>query len=191
MPIKKDKRKKKITLLKQKQKQKQKQSQQVVINLGDLMKKHKPRAKPLVPPKPKQPHELILTRVINPTVMPQYQHHNLPTPPVELTRDGLEPQKYVPENYKPVMNKDFLDKMGQQPTPFHRREEQEPDPVFPILEAETIPQRQPRRRQDDPTLIAEKEAKALRKLLKQEEMERRRQNEADLMKRGGYKSQDE
>lgn len=53
MPIKKDKRKKKIALLKQKQKQSQKQ--QVVINLGDLMKKHRPRAKPLVPPKPKQP----------------------------------------------------------------------------------------------------------------------------------------
>lgn len=189
MPIKKDKRKKKITLLKQKQKQKQ--SQQVVINLGDLMKKHKPRAKPLVPPKPKQPHELILTRVINPTVMPPYQHHNLPTPPVALTRDGLEPQQYVPENYKPIVNQDFLDKMGRQPTPLQRRDERESEPVFPILEAETIPQRQPRRRQNDPTLIAEKEAKALRKQLKQQEMERRRQNEAELMKRGGYKSQDQ
>ena len=137
MPIKKDKRKKKITLLKQKQKQKQSQTQKVVINLADLVKR-RPRAKPLVPPKPKQPHELILTRVIQPTVMPPYQHHNLPTPPVELTRDGLEPQQYVPANYKPIVNQDFLEKMGRQPTPLQRRDEREPEPVFPILEASNI-----------------------------------------------------
>ena len=213
MPIKKDKRKKKITLLKQKQKQKQ--SQQVVINLGDLMKKHKPRAKPLVPPKPKQPHELILTRVINPTVMPPYQHHNVPTPPVALTRDGLESPKYVPANYKPIVNEAFLERMGRQATPFKLAMEEDVElkrlnalrknkeledsnlPInleTPVIVENPLIQRRPRRRQDDPTLIAEKEARALRrdnKQLAEQEMQRRRENEAELMKRGGYKSTDQ
>ena len=120
MPIKKDKRKKKkITFLKQKQKQTQ--TQKVVINLADLVKR-RPRAKPLVEPKKKEPHEMILTRVIR-----------------EPAVDTRQP-------------------------------------------------RQPRRRQDDPTLIEEKELKALRKRMKEEEMERIRDDESELMKQRGYKS---
>ena len=80
--------------------------------------------------------------------------------------------------------------MGQQPRPFHREVEQQQSSPIPVLEVEPVRERQPRRRQDDPTLIAEKELKALKKRLKEEEMQRRRDNEAELMKRGGYKSQD-
>lgn len=191
MPIKKDKRKKKITLLKQKQKQKQTQTQKVVINLAHLVKR-RPRAKPLVEPKKKEPHELILTRVIRePSFIPPYQHHA--PEPVKVSHAGLEQPKYIPETYKPEMNRELLEKMGQQPRPYHRSQDIEVAEanIHPILQAFPTPQRQPRRRQDDPTLIAEKEAKALRKQLKQQEMERRRQNEADLMKRGGYKTQEE
>ena len=184
------------------------------------MKKHRPRAKPLVPPKPKQPHELILTRVIQPTVMPPYQHHNQPTPVVTRTREGLEKPTYVPENYKAIVNQDFLEKMGRQPTPFQKameetkllRQEEEDlrqlakisqfdklgdlDEISNInlRDDDPLRQRRPRRKKNDPTLIAEKEAKGIRrdnKQLIEEEMERRRQNEAELMKRGGYKSQDE
>lgn len=185
MPIKKDKRKKKITLLKQKQKQTQ--TQKVVINLADLVKR-RPRAKPLVEPIPKKPSEMILTRVIRePAFIPPYQH-SVPEP-VKIAHD-LEPQQYIPETYKPVVNKDFLEKMGQPPRPFHREVEQQQSPI-PVLEVEPVRERQPRRRQDDPTLVAEKELKALKKQLKEEEMQRRRENERILMKQGGYKSQDE
>jgi hypothetical protein len=185
MPIKKDKRKKKkITLLKQKQSQ----TQKVVINLADLVKT-RPRAKRLVEPKDKKPSEMILTRIIRePAFIPPYQH-SVPEP-VKVSHD-LEPQQYIPENYKPIVNKDLLEKMGQQPRPFHREVEQQQSSPIPVLEVEPVRERQPRRRQDDPTLIAEKELKALKKRLKEEEMQRRRDNEAELMKRGGYKSQDE
>ena len=216
MPIKKDKRKKKIALLKQKQKQSQKQ--QVVINLGDLMKKHRPRAKPLVPPKPKQPHELILTRVIQPTVMPPYQHHNQPTPVVTRTREGLEKPPYVPENYNPIVNQDFLEKMGPQPTPFQKAME---ETKLIRREEEDLRQLAKLRREEEdlrqldsddesflftpnPRLLNPitkryiKNTKAnrdridkLRNKLADEEMERRRQNEAELFKQGGYKSPDE
>jgi len=186
MPIKKDKRKKKITLLKQKQKQTQ--TQKVVINLADLVKK-RPRAKPLVEPTAKKPSEMILTRIIRePSFIPPYQHHA--QEPVKIAHD-LEPQKYIPETYKPVVNMDLLEKMGQQPRPFNRPVEQPQQSPIPVLEVEPFRERAPRRRQNDPTLIAEKELKALKKRMKEEEMERRRQNEADLMKQGGYKSQDE
>jgi hypothetical protein len=214
MPIKKDKRKKKITLLKQKQKQSQKQ--QVVINLGDLMKKHRPRAKPLVPPKPKQPHELILTRVIQPTVMPPYQHHNQPTPVVTRTREGLEQPPYVPENYNPIVNQDFLAKMGPQPTPFQqameqtkliRQEEQDlrqiaktseftpgdsdDDSVFDFSPNQTRLLNPVTKRYIQNTKANRDRLDKLQKKLSDEEMERRRRNEAELFKQGGYKSQDE
>ena len=184
MPIKKDKRKKKkITFLKQKQTQTQ--TQKVVINLADLVKR-RPRAKPLVEPKKKEPHEMILTRVIRePSFIPPYQHHA--TDPVKVSHAGLEQPKYIPETYKPEMNRELLEKMGQQPSPFQRDDEETQSP-FLTAEVDT---RKPRRRQDDPTLIAEKELKALRKRIKEEEMERRRENERELMKLGGYKSQDD
>ena len=115
MPIKLDKRRRRRpTILKQKQKQVQKQH--VVINLGDLMKKHRPRAKPLVPPKPKQPSEMIITRVIHPYTPPPYQH--TVQPPVKVTTAGIEPPKYIPESYKPKPAfYDRLFKMGEQPSP--------------------------------------------------------------------------
>lgn len=184
MPIKKDKRKKKkITFLKQKQKQTQ--TQKVVINLADLVKR-RPRAKPLVEPKKKEPHEMILTRVIRePAFIPPYQHHA--TDPVKVSHAGLEQPKYIPETYKPEMNRELLEKMGQQPTPF-QREVQETQSPFLTAEVDTRQPRQPRRRQDDPTLIEEKELKALRKRMKEEEMERIRDDESELMKQRGYKS---
>ncbi len=185
MPIKKDKRKKrKITLLKQKQTQ----TQKVVINLADLVKR-RPRAKPLVEPIPKKPSEMILTRVIRePAFTPPYQHHI--NEPVKVSHAGLEQPKYIPETYKPEMNRELLEKMGQQPIPFQREVEETQSP-FLTTEVDTRQSRQPRRRQDDPTLIEEKELKALRKRIKEEEMERRRENERELMKLGGYKSQDD
>jgi hypothetical protein len=148
MPIKKDKRKK-ITLLKQKQKQTQ--TQKVVINLADLVKR-RPRPKPLVEPIPKKPSEMILTRVIREPAFTPYQHHI--NQPVKVSHAGLEKPPYVPENYNPIVNQNFLEKMGPQATPFQREVEETQSPFLPT-EVEPIRERQPRRRQDDPTLIAE------------------------------------
>jgi hypothetical protein len=233
MPIKKDKRaKRKITLLKPNQRQKpnpktQTQTQNVVINLADLVKR-RPRAKRLVEPIAKKPSEMILTRIIRePAFSPPYQHHV--NEPVKVSHAGLEQPQYIPETYKPIVNKDFLEKMGQQPRPFQsdmdilgedeitepfsEKMGQQPRPfqsdmdilgedeitepfsqsVFseifkkprppqqqesPLQQEPENPfqQRRPRRRQDDPTLIAEKESKVLKQRLKQEEMERRREN---------------
>ena len=164
MPKKKDKRKKKITLLKQKQKQTQ--SQKVVINLADLVKK-RPRDKPLVEPKKKEPNEMILTRIIRePAFTPPYQHH-IPEP-VKVSSVGLAQPQYIPETYKPVRNRELLEKMGQQPTPFHRSQDIEvaeavipiaPSPTIQLGEAEIITRKE-RRKSTDPTLIAEKAEKA-------------------------------
>jgi hypothetical protein len=113
MPIKKLKRKARVIKLKQKQKQ----SQHVIINLGDLLKR-KPRAKPLVPPKPKKTSELILTRTIFQQVSPPYQHQA--PAPVTVTHKGLEPPKYIPETYNPNPVVNSIDKMGAQPLPFQK-----------------------------------------------------------------------
>jgi hypothetical protein len=192
MPIKKDKRKKKITLLKQKQKQKQKQSQQVVINLGDLMKKHKPRAKPLVPPKPKQPHEMILTRVIRePSFIPPYQHNV--NEPVKVSHAGLEQPKYIPETYKPEMNRELLEKMGQQPRPYHRSQDIEVAEVNtqPVAQAELFIPKQRKPRATKAEMEERRRLKELEDEYKIAEMDRRREKERIAMELAGYKSQDE
>lgn len=99
MPIKLLKRKRrKPTHLKQKQSQVQKQH--VTINLGDLIKQHRKRQRPLVEPKQKLPSEMVITRVIHPYTPPPYQNNITPTP-VKVTTEGIEQPKYVPENYTP------------------------------------------------------------------------------------------
>jgi len=112
----KDKRRKRVIPLKQKQKQSQ--SQRVVINLGDLMKQRRRRRRPLVEPKPKQPHEMILTRVIH--VPPPTPYLHTPPPPVINTTKGLEQKKYIPETYKnPNINMlERIEKLNEQPLPF-------------------------------------------------------------------------
>ncbi len=189
MPIKKDKRKKKITLLKQKQKQTQ--TQKVVINLADLVKR-RPRAKPLVEPKKKEPHEMILTRVIRePAFIPPYQHHA--PEPVKVSHAGLEPPKYIPETYKPEMNRELLEKMGQQPRPYHRSQDIEVAEanIHPVLQAEPLIQRQRKPRATKAEMEERRRLKALEDEYKRAEMDRRRENERELMKRAGYKSQEE
>lgn len=191
MPIKKDKRKKKLTLLKQKQKQTQ--TQKVVINLADLVKK-RPRSKPLVEPKEKEPHEMILTRIIRePTFIPPYQHHE--TQPVKVTKAGLEEPRYIPENYKGlvnpirVMDKHLLEKL---PTagglPESYKEEFE---YSPLIERFESPQTQKKYRATKAEMEERRRLKELEDELKKAEMERRRENERQLMKKGDYKSQDE
>jgi hypothetical protein len=211
MPIKKDKRKKKITLLKQKQKQTQ--TQKVVINLADLVKR-RPRPKPLVEPIPKKPSEMILTRVIREPAFTPYQHHI--NQPVKVSHAGLEKPPYVPENYNPILNQNFLEKMGPQPTPFQKAMEQtklirqEEDDLRQIAkitrEEEDLRQLSktseftPKDPDDDsdPRLLNPitnryiKNTKANRdridiayNKLADEEMERRRRNEAELFKQGG------
>lgn len=190
MPIKKDKRKKKITLLKQKQKQTQ--TQKVVINLADLVKR-RPRAKPLVEPIPKKPSEMILTRIIREPAFTPYQHHA--PEPVKVTTQGLAQPQYIPETYKPVMNRELLEKMGQQPRPFHRSQDIEmveaETNIHPVLQAEPLIQKQRKPRATKAEMEERRRLKELEDEFKRAEMERRRENERELLKRGGYKSQDE
>lgn len=220
MPIKKDKRaKRKITLLKPNQRQKpnpktQTQTQNVVINLADLVKR-RPRAKRLVEPIAKKPSEMILTRIIRePAFSPPYQHHV--NEPVKVSHAGLEQPPYVPENYNPIVNQDFLAKMGPQPTPFQqameqtkliRQEEQDlrqiaktseftpgdsdDDSVFDFSPNQTRLLNPVTKRYIKNTKANRDRIDKLQKKLADEEMERRRRNEAELFKQGGYKSQDE
>lgn len=189
MPIKKDKRKNKVTLLKQKQKQTQ--TQKVVINLADLVKR-RPRAKPLVLPIPKKPSEMILTRVIRePAFIPPYQHHI--NEPVKVSHAGLEQPKYIPETYKPEMNRELIEKMGQQPTPYHRRQDIEVAEanIHPVLQAEPLIQKQRKPRATKAEMDERSRLKQLEDEYKRAEMDRRRDNERQLMEQAGYKSQNE
>jgi len=190
MPVKKDKRKKKLTLLKQKQKQTQ--TQRVVINLADLVKK-RPRAKPLVEPIPKKPSEMILTRIIREPAFTPYQHH---TPePIKITTAGLAQPQYIPETYKPIMNRELLEKMGQQPRPFHRSQNIEmveaETNIHHVLQAEPLIQKERKKRATKAEMEERRRLKEFEDELKRAEMDRRRENERELLKKGGYKSQDE
>jgi hypothetical protein len=189
MPIKKDKRKKKITLLKQKQKQTQ--TQKVVINLADLVKR-RPRAKPLVEPIPKKPSEMILTRVIRePAFIPPYQHHI--NEPVKVSHAGLVQPKYIPQTYKAEMNREFLEKMGQQPTPLHRSQDIEvaEKNINPVLQEEPLIQIQRKPRATKAEMEQRSRLKKLEDEINRVEMDRRRERERILLEQGGYKSEDD